>query len=208
MSSKREEVSVFWALAQAQTTDMLCAAFSDMDRCTVMQHLKVLEEADLIIVSRAGRERWNYLNALPIKRIHGRWISEHAAHPVTILDRLKPGMPEVRAALRSGLRYAAEEIVARDKYQQKLTPAKVALELGISVRQLHVLFEHAELTFARTLASMRTSQARRLLVERPALPVTEVAYACGFDSLARFYRLFTGAYGMAPGEFRAAGSLH
>lgn len=102
MSSKREEVSVFWALAQAQTTDMLCAAFSDMDRCTVMQHLKVLEEADLIIVSRAGRERWNYLNALPIKRIHGRWISEHAAHPVTILDRLKPGMPEVRAALRSG----------------------------------------------------------------------------------------------------------
>lgn len=207
MSSEREEVSVFWALVQAQTTDMLCAAFSDMDRCTIMQHLKVLEEADLIIVSRAG-ERWNYLNALPIKRIHGRWISEHAAHPVTILDRLKPGMPEVRAALRSGLRYAAEEIMARDKNQQKLTPAKVALELGISVRQLHVLFEHAELTFARTLASMRISQARRLRVERPALPVTEVAYACGFDSLARFYRLFTGAYGMAPGEFRAAGSLH
>lgn len=172
-----------------------------------MQHLKVLEEAHLIIVSRAG-ERWNYLNALPIKRIHGPWISEHAAHPVTILDRLKAVMPEVRAALRSGLRYAAEEIMARDKYQQKLTPAKVAVELGIFVRQLHVLFEHAELTFARTLASMRISQARRLLVERPALPVTEVAYVCGFDSLATVCRLFTGAYGMAPGEFRAAGSLH
>lgn len=71
---------------------MLCAAFSDMDRCTVMQHLKVLEDADLIIVRRAGRERWNYLNALPIKHVHDRWISDYAAHAMTILDRLKTGL--------------------------------------------------------------------------------------------------------------------
>ncbi|WP_210335889.1 MULTISPECIES: AraC family transcriptional regulator [unclassified Ensifer] len=122
--------------------------------------------------------------------------------------RLAPGMPEVRAALRSGLRYAAEEIMARDKHQQKLTPAKVALELGISVRQLHVIFEHAELTFARTLATMRIAEARRLLVAAPAMSVTEVAYACGFDSLATFYRLFAGIYGMAPGESRATDSFH
>lgn len=77
---------------EAQTTGMLCAAFSGMDRCTVMQHLKVLEDADLIIVRRAGRERWNYLNALPIKHIHDRWISDYAAHAVTILDRLKTGL--------------------------------------------------------------------------------------------------------------------
>ncbi len=74
---------------EAQATGMLCAAFSDMDRCTVMQHLKVLEDAELIIVSWAGRERWNYLNALPIKHIYDRWISDYAAHAVTILDRLK-----------------------------------------------------------------------------------------------------------------------
>jgi AraC-like DNA-binding protein len=159
---------------------MLCTAFSDMDRCTVMPHLKVVEEADLIVARLAIMAR----------------------------GRLAPGMPEVRAALRLGLRYAAEEILARNKHQQKLTPAKVAFELGISVRQLHVVFEHAELTFARTLASMRISGARRLLVERPSLPVTEVAYACGFDSLATFYRLFASAYGMAPGEFRATGSPH
>jgi len=102
MSSKHDEDLVFKALAhprrramldrlkgEAQTTGMLCAAFSDMDRCTVMQHLKVLEDAELIIVRRAGRERWNYLNALPIKHIHDRWISDYAAHAVTILDRLK-----------------------------------------------------------------------------------------------------------------------
>lgn len=134
-----------------------------------------------------------------------REVAHLARLALVARGRLAAGMPEVRAALRSGLRYAAEEIMARDKHQHRLTPAKVALELGISVRQLHVVFEGAELTFARTLAMMRIAEARRILLELPALPVTDVAYACGFDSLATFYRLFTSVYGAAPGEFRAAG---
>ncbi|MGO4334533.1 ArsR/SmtB family transcription factor [Labrys sp. KB_33_2] len=102
MSSELKEDLVFKALAhprrramldhlkeEARTTGMLCEAFADMDRCTVMQHLKVLEEADLVIVRREGRERWNHLNALPIKRIHDRWISGYATHALTILDKLK-----------------------------------------------------------------------------------------------------------------------
>ncbi len=102
MSSELKEDLVFKALAhprrramldrlknEALTTGMLCQAFFDMDRCTVMQHLKVLENAELIIVRREGRERWNHLNALPIKRIHDRWISGYAAYAVAILGRLK-----------------------------------------------------------------------------------------------------------------------
>ncbi|WP_432422009.1 ArsR/SmtB family transcription factor [Rhizobium tropici] len=72
-----------------RTTGMLCEAFTDMDRCTVMQHLKVLEDADLVIAKKEGRERWNHLNSLPIKQIHDRWISAYAGHALTILDRLK-----------------------------------------------------------------------------------------------------------------------
>lgn len=72
-----------------QTTGALCAAFPALDRCTVMQHLKVLEEAELVIVRRKGRERWNHLNPLPIKHIHDRWIGPYAAHAVEILDRLQ-----------------------------------------------------------------------------------------------------------------------
>ena len=72
-----------------QTTGALCAALPDLDRCTVMQHLAVLEEADLIIVKRSGRERWNYLNPLPIRQIHDRWISEYATGAVDLLGRLK-----------------------------------------------------------------------------------------------------------------------
>lgn len=72
-----------------QTTGALCARFAALDRCTVMQHLKVLEDADLVIVRREGRERWNHLNPLPIKHIHDRWVGPHAARAVDMLDRLK-----------------------------------------------------------------------------------------------------------------------
>jgi len=102
MSSEPDDDLIFKALAhprrramldrlkhEAQTTGMLCETFAEMDRCTVMQHLKVLENADLIITRREGRERWNHLNALPIKQIHDRWIGSYAEHAVTILDRLK-----------------------------------------------------------------------------------------------------------------------
>jgi DNA-binding transcriptional ArsR family regulator len=75
-----------------QTTGALCDAFPDIDRCTVMQHLKVLEEAELIIVRRDGRERWNYLNPLPIKEIHDRWIGQYASYAVDKLTAIKAAL--------------------------------------------------------------------------------------------------------------------
>ncbi len=74
---------------QPMTTGALCAQFPELDRCTVMQHLKVLEGADLIMTERKGRERWNYLNPLPIHAIHERWIGPHAESAVALLARLK-----------------------------------------------------------------------------------------------------------------------
>lgn len=71
-----------------RTTGALCAAFPALDRCTVMQHLGVLAEADLVIVERRGRERWNHLNVLPIRRIQDRWIAPHAAPAADRLMRL------------------------------------------------------------------------------------------------------------------------
>ena len=68
-----------------------------MTLSAVVQHLKVLEEADLVIARKDGRERWNHLNSLPIKHIYDRWISAYAGHALSILDRLKgdlEGQPE------------------------------------------------------------------------------------------------------------------
>lgn len=75
-----------------RTTGELCDNFKELDRCTVMQHLDVLENADLIIVKRKGRLRWNYLNPLPIKEIFDRWISQYAVGAVTLLARMKRDM--------------------------------------------------------------------------------------------------------------------
>ena len=74
---------------QPLTTGTLVAHFPELDRCTVMQHLKVLEEADLLVAERRGRERWNHLDALPIHAIHERWIGPYAAYAATMLSRLK-----------------------------------------------------------------------------------------------------------------------
>jgi len=102
MSSGDESDRIFKALSAAtrrdildalkdkpRTTGELCARFPALDRCTVMQHLKILEGADLVIVKREGRERWNHLNPLPIKHIYDRWIGAYAGRAVEMLDRLK-----------------------------------------------------------------------------------------------------------------------
>jgi len=72
-----------------QTTGALCDALPEIDRCTVMQHLRVLEKAELVVVERRGRERWNHLDALPIHEIQKRWIGPYAAYAVTMLAQLK-----------------------------------------------------------------------------------------------------------------------
>jgi DNA-binding transcriptional ArsR family regulator len=74
---------------QPLTTGTLCAHFPELDRCTVMQHIKVLEEAELIVPVKRGRERWNHLNAVPIQQIHERWIGPHAERAAAMLTRLK-----------------------------------------------------------------------------------------------------------------------
>jgi DNA-binding transcriptional ArsR family regulator len=75
--------------AEAKTTGMLCTLMPELDRCTVMQHLGVLEEAGLVVAERRGRERWNYLDALPIHAIHERWIGPYAAYAASMLSQLK-----------------------------------------------------------------------------------------------------------------------
>ena len=77
---------------QPLTTGTLCGHFPELDRCTVMQHLKVLEDAELVIAVRKGRERWNHLNPLPIHEIHERWIGPHASGAVAKLAGLKRGL--------------------------------------------------------------------------------------------------------------------
>ena len=60
-----------------RTTGDLADEFSDLSRFAIMQHLGVLEEAELVIPRRDGRRRYNYLNPVPIQQIHDRWVSRY-----------------------------------------------------------------------------------------------------------------------------------
>ena len=72
-----------------KTTGALCETLTDIDRCTVMQHLSVLEKAGLLVVERRGRERWNHLDALPIHDVQKRWIGPYATQAVEMLQDLE-----------------------------------------------------------------------------------------------------------------------
>jgi len=72
-----------------RTTGDLCRHFADLDRCTTMQHLGVLERAGLVVVRRDGRERWNHLDVVPIRRVHDRWIGTYAGAAAGLLTRLR-----------------------------------------------------------------------------------------------------------------------
>ncbi len=74
---------------KGKTTGQICLVLKNLDRCTVMQHLRALERADLIIVKKHGRERWNYLNALPIKLLLNGWMHQYLEAPIEELISLK-----------------------------------------------------------------------------------------------------------------------
>ena len=61
-----------------------------MTRFGVMKHLKVLEEARLIVSKRRGREKLHFLNTVPIRLIHDRWVSKYAERWAAALSDLKP----------------------------------------------------------------------------------------------------------------------
>ncbi|WP_344603154.1 metalloregulator ArsR/SmtB family transcription factor [Sporichthya brevicatena] len=61
----------------------------EMTRFGVMKHLKVLEDANLVVTRRSGREKLHFLNPVPIRQIHDRWIDKFTEQSVTALLDLK-----------------------------------------------------------------------------------------------------------------------
>lgn len=61
----------------------------EMTRYGVMKHLKLLEEAGLVVTRRSGREKLHFLNPVPIREIHDRWIRKYAERRLSALVDLK-----------------------------------------------------------------------------------------------------------------------
>ncbi|MDG1067084.1 MAG: helix-turn-helix transcriptional regulator [Sulfitobacter sp.] len=93
MTTTDEMDSIFHALAHVTRRAMLdhiraepgltvgkLANFFDVSRIAVMNHLAVLEKANLVLSEKDGRSRKLYLNAMPIQDIHDRWTDTYSAH--------------------------------------------------------------------------------------------------------------------------------
>ena len=66
----------------------------EMTRFGVMKHLKVLEDAGLVVARRSGREKLHFLNPVPIRLIHDRWIDKYTERRVSALADLKTLLEE------------------------------------------------------------------------------------------------------------------
>lgn len=78
-----------------QTLGELCAHLPDMTRFGVMNHLRILEEGGLITTRKVGRSKHHYLNPVPIRLIHDRWISKYT-------ERLVGAMAAIKTSLEQG----------------------------------------------------------------------------------------------------------
>lgn len=77
-----------------QTLNQLCAGVPGMTRQAVSKHLAILEEANLIVAVRRGREKLHYLNPVPIHDIADRWIGKFERSRLDALSQLKQALEE------------------------------------------------------------------------------------------------------------------
>ena len=103
---------------------------------------------------------------------------------------------------RTGRLQAARAFIENNLEWGGLTPANTARALGLSVRQLHLLFEPTGTTFSRYVLARRLERARLALADGPRRKVLDIAFSCGIESSTVFYRAFRDAYGMNPTDYR------
>jgi uncharacterized protein YndB with AHSA1/START domain/DNA-binding transcriptional ArsR family regulator len=77
-----------------QALGELAAALPQMSRIAVMKHLRVLERAGLVVSHRSGRRRLHYLNPVPIRRIHDRWLDKFRSRSADVLLALQSFMED------------------------------------------------------------------------------------------------------------------
>ena len=103
----KDDDTVFHALADASRRELLDRLYArdgqtlreltaglEMTRQAVSKHLGVLEAADLVVTRRSGREKLHFLNPVPIRLIHDRWIDKYTERFVSALADLKTELEE------------------------------------------------------------------------------------------------------------------
>ena len=118
------------------------------------------------------------------------------------------GQGEGRDSLRAAQLAAVKRQIERRLADPGLNPSGVAGTVGVSVRQLHLLFEPTGATFARYVLRQRLLKCRDAIAGATGTgrSVADIAFGWGFNSMATFYRTFANEYGAAPTALRPASS--
>src|SRR6478672_6125012 len=98
-----------------------------MSRFGVMKHLRVLEEAGLVTTRRRGREKLHFLNPVPIRLVHDRWVSKYAEPWAATLSGLKKSIEEetMQKLPEAGFRLPENDTVAVFEIFIKATPERL-----------------------------------------------------------------------------------
>ncbi len=140
-------------------------------------------------------------------QVDARQLDELAITAVRLLS-VASGCAKLEAGIEAGR--AGQLVMIKRRIENRLTepllsPARVAAEVGISVRKLHALFEPSGESFSQHVLARRLARAQAELSDpvQSGRPITQIAFGLGFNSLSTFYHAYRAAYGEAPGDTRA-----
>lgn len=141
-----------------------------------------------------------------------RRVGDSLVQLVSGLIRGKPSAPEFRRSPLEALRERIVAYVDANLARSSLSAEDIAQHMGCSRRYLHKAFEGEGSTLERFVWDRRLERSREALTSpaRPGVSISEIAFACGFNSSAHFSRMFKGRYGLTPRDLRErmAGCLH
>ena len=112
-----------------QTLLSLAGQF-DMTRPGVSKHLRVLEEAGLVVTRREGREKLHFLNPVPIRLVHDRWVSRYT-------EVWAAGLTELKSDLEAGMQKVFEIYIRTtpERLWEAITDPKIRAKYNFGVRQ-------------------------------------------------------------------------
>lgn len=133
-----------------------------------------------------------------------RRVGESLIQLVNGLIQAKPMAPEFRRSPLEALRERIVAYIDANLARNTLSAEDIARHMGCSRRYLHRAFEGEDMTLERLIWDRRLERSREDLLspDRRGASISEIAFACGFNSSAHFSRAFKGKYKVAPRELR------
>jgi len=133
----------------------------------------------------------------------GAMVGSHIADLVRALYGTENGAPVPRGT-SAALTGEIIRRIERHALDPGLSAGLISASLGISERQLQYLLQNTGKTFTAEVSRVRLNRVRQMLSSKTysAMPITDIAFQCGFESIATFYRTFNKQFGMTPSQMR------